>query len=408
MKNFLKEYFSINCKDIREILLFFSALIFALLFYILRNPSEHLFGFWNSINYFETSRLILSGLYLTIGVYYWLRKRNITFKGGWIIGFAILFRLIVIYPYLSSPEQFIQTTLFNYKEWIGISFLPIIELAHKYPGFFIFGIFLLEVLLVYLMYLLKKLYQLNILVLIFYLWNPYIIENLYSYWNPFLIWVLLLFIAGILLKHQYRFFASLFIWASVLFHDLSILLIIISVRQLSYWSLVPLGLYSILLTYPNYLKHSIDKLIYSHWIQTLIKIITNKNILIDVPVVFLSSIGITTFIWAVLSKRSWLEKVYWSFYVFTLVYPPFIFEVSIIMLPLAVLYRNGGILTLTAYLFVIQFFRFYNLGGILDNNLYIMYGIIHFFFWLSFFRFNRGLDAQPLDFFLRKEKAKDH
>lgn len=408
MKFFLKEYFSINFKDIMETVLFISGIVILLLFYFFKNPSREFFGYWDTINLFEMARFGITGIYLSIGLYYWLRRKNITFKPGWIITFSILFRLVVIYPFLFSPQQFIQTTLFKYKEWIGISFLPSIQLAHENAYLIIIGIFLLEIILVYLMYRLKKLYQLNILVLIFYLWNPYIIENLYTYWNPFLIWVLLLFVAGVLLKHQYRLLASLFIWTSILFHDLSLFLIVISIRQLKYWIIVPIGLYAYLMSFPDYLKHTVDKIIYSKWIQTLINIIENENIWLDVPVVFFASIAITTFIWAILSKRSWLEKVYWSFYVFTLVYPPFIFEISIIMLPLAVLYRNGGILALTAYLFLIEAFTFYNMDVFLDSSIYIMYGIIHVFFMLSFFNFNRGLDAQPLDYILRKNKAKQH
>ncbi len=293
-----------------------------------------------------------------------------------ILTIAITIRIIAIYQTGLPSGDFSHPEAFKDHDWVGFLFSRSFDFVTSSFPLFEIGTLLIDSLTGYLILMILKKQRLNKVYIILYLWNPFVIQEIYSHWNPYILWAFLVILTGVLLLYQKRFLASIALGFSIGFYDLSFLLLPMAIRSLKGFSLIafliPFGFLSL-----SKVKEFItSKVIGSDFIQELIRFIPGSNGLLgDYLILAFISLALSIVIWESFIRKEFIGKVYFSLLVITLAYPPFFAEAPLILIPLGVVYRNTGILALSLYLFMRPVLVSMEASIFLNYDLYWQYGL---------------------------------
>jgi len=333
----------------------------------------------------NTGRMIAFVLYaVSLGVFFY-RQDSLRFSPGWIIGFGAGYRLIVLIFAMDTSIAFNPADSLSRHEWAGIvyrlSYPYVTELS---PLFEILSLVLEAILIVMIYYIIRRA-RYSQWVLMLYIWNPFVIWELYVHWNPLLMWSVFMLIGGALIVYHKDILASIALSVSLLFHDLGILFIPLLVRRLRWLLLIPLAAFMAILLLPGYSEYHLSRIVYSQWFKEYIQFFWDAGTLNlrDYWIIGIISFFLSIGVWGLLSSRDYHEKIYYGFWVFTMAYPAFFEEVSLIIIVLGAIFRNPGLLVLSLYHFMRPVFEDYKLTMFTEYDLHWQYGIVILFFLLS-------------------------
>jgi len=302
-------------------------------------------------------------------------KKNVTLSLTWIILFALAFRLIALYNGIIS-NNLMPFTYQSNSEWLGI----FINFAHKYLKPFSPLIqlitLLLEGILVYLTIIILRNRKIEKSILLIYLWNPFLIINLYNVPSLSIVWIIVILLCSIILYTNKKTYTSIMLGLSVSLHIFSFLLIPLGLRKLKYFIII-----SFVILTGLFIAGLFDSLVVqvlgSEWIQNVFYFIKLDSKITDFFIILISSLILLIIVWGTLSQKEFLEKIFWVFYLIILVYPGFYKEVYILMILLGTIYRNMSLIVLSLYLLLMPIFLSYNLTFISDYNLYFQYILLY-------------------------------
>jgi len=286
---------------------------------------------------------------------------------------------------MDSSWAFNPADSLSRHEWAGIvyrlSYPYVTELS---PLFEILSLVLEAILTVMIYYIIRRA-RYSLWILAVYLWNPFVIWELYVHWNPLLMWSVFMLIGGALIVYHRDILASLALSVSLLFHDMGILFIPLLVRRLKWLLLIPGFVFVGILFLPGYSEYHLSRIIYSQWFHDYIQFFWDAKALDirDYWIIGVISFFLSIGVWGLLSSRDYHEKIYYGFWVFTMAYPAFFEEVSLILIVLGAIFRNPGLLALSLYHYLVPVFVEYKLDLFTEYHLHWEYGILIVFFLLS-------------------------
>ncbi len=315
-------------------------------------------------------------VYLSILILYSIKGKEGSGRFYVILTIAVIIRIIAIYQTGLPPGSFSHPEAFKSHDWVGFLFSRSFDFVTSSFPLFELGTLLIDSLTAYLILMILKKQRLNKVYIILYLWNPFVIQAVYSHWNPYILWAFLVILTAVLILYQKRFLASISLGCSVGFHDLSFLLLPMAIRSLRGFSLIAFFIPFGFLNLSKVKEFMASKTIGSDFIQDLILFIPGSNgIFSDYLVLALVSLALSIVIWESFISREFIGKIYFSLLVITLAYPPFFKEAPLILIPLGVAYRNTGILALSLYLLVRPVLVSMEPAIFLNYDLYWQYSI---------------------------------
>ena len=328
-------------------------------------------------SFWASGTLFIEGLiYSSILILYSIKGKKGAERFYLILGIAVIIRIIAIYQTGLPSGSFSQPGAFKDHDWVGFLFSQSFDYVTSSFPLFEIGTILIDSLTAYLILMILKKQGLNKVYIILYLWNPFVIQEIYSHWNPYILWAFLVILTGVLLLYQKRFWAALSLGFSIGFYDLSFLLLPMAIRSLRGFSLIAFLIPFGFLNLPKVKEFIASKTIGSDFIQALIHFIPKSNgTLHDYLVLAFISLALSIIIWESFIRKEFIGKVFWSLLVITLAYPPFFEGAPFILIALGVAYRNTGVLVLSLYLFMRPALASMMPSIFLDYDLYWQYGL---------------------------------